>query len=438
MSIKHLYEDERPTLLLDFANSKTLDPRITCTRNSTATYVDEAGIIKTAAAGEARFDHDPATGESIGLLIEESRTNSCLHSEDVTVSPWTVSGATVTANATTAPDGTSTADAVFETSATGQHYLGYAVQPFQNIATSIFVKPNGRDNVALRVLVNGGNWATVVFNLTGSGSVTQITDTTGLSHEGSSIIAVGNGWYRISLTTNYTSSVNQYPILVSTCTSSTPTLGGFGAEEFAGDVTKGVYVWGAQFEYEEGFPTSYIPTSGSTVTRNADQCVFNDSNIFAPSSGTFIADATLFANDASDLQNEYVFLALAATDADSVSITAGQTYSVQVLDSSIGPGYNFTGLINYPAYTKGVRLTTAAAYAPGPSGSSSADVVYASDGAMRGTNTGTGGSTTPTGMYQMYLFRNPTSPNSEATGYLHKLAFYPTRLPNSALEALTE
>ena len=139
------------------------------------------------------------------------------------------------------------------------------------------------------------------------------------------------------------------------------------------------------------------------------------------------------------MQNENVFIALAATVYDSVSITAGQNYSVFVLDSSIGPGYNWTGLINYPAYTSGVRLITAAAYAPGPSGASSADVVYASDGAMRGTNTATGGSTTPTGMYQMYLFRRENGvASSLASGYLHRLAYYNTRLSNTSLKALTK
>ena len=69
MTIRHLYPAVEPSLNLDFANSKKLDSRITFTRASTGTYTDESGIIRTAAANEARFDHD-SDGNSLGLLIE--------------------------------------------------------------------------------------------------------------------------------------------------------------------------------------------------------------------------------------------------------------------------------------------------------------------------------------------------------------------------------
>ena len=78
--------DDYPTILpslnLDFANARTLDPRITFTRNTGATYYDHKGRLSYAAAGEARFNHDPATLASKGLLIEEARTNLLTHSED--------------------------------------------------------------------------------------------------------------------------------------------------------------------------------------------------------------------------------------------------------------------------------------------------------------------------------------------------------------------
>ena len=58
MTIRNSFPDVRPALNLDFANTKRLDPRITFTRSSTGTYVDEFGVIKTAASNEARFDLD--------------------------------------------------------------------------------------------------------------------------------------------------------------------------------------------------------------------------------------------------------------------------------------------------------------------------------------------------------------------------------------------
>ena len=438
MSIKHLYEDERPALLLDFVNSKTLDPRITFTRNSTATYVDEAGIIKTAAAGKARFDHDPVTGECRGLLIEEQRTNLIQQSTDFTTY-WSKYNVTIDPNVETAPDGTTTASKMQWSSSSNRNCV--FVAPTTNVTKthtcSFYAKADEWNFAAVAMQPPGGGqpryWITVDLT-TGDVEEYSSSSPTQLDYD---VTPLSNGWWRVSATANV-NSAGKTQVQMEVGMSPNNTFGN--AAPGTPDGTSGIYIWGAQ-EEEGTWPSSLIPTSGSAINRVADVCFFNDSNVFGSSSGTFIADATIIASPgaAINLQNKYVFIALAATVADSVSITAGQNYSVFVLDSSIGSGFNYTGLINYPAYTSGVRLTTAAAYAPGPAGSSSADVVYASDGAMRGTNTATGGSTIPTGLYQMYLFRRENGvASSLASGYLHKLAFYPTRLPNSALEVLTK
>ena len=75
MAIKGRFPAIRPSLDLNFAKTKRLDPRITFTRASIGTYVGRDGLIKTAGVNEARFDHNPTTGESLGLLVEEARTN---------------------------------------------------------------------------------------------------------------------------------------------------------------------------------------------------------------------------------------------------------------------------------------------------------------------------------------------------------------------------
>lgn len=69
-----------PLLNLNFAASKTLDPRTTFARASTGTYFDANGVMQTAAIDAPRFDTDPVTRESLGLLVEEPRTNLLLNS----------------------------------------------------------------------------------------------------------------------------------------------------------------------------------------------------------------------------------------------------------------------------------------------------------------------------------------------------------------------
>ena len=83
MSIKSSYPTDSPSLVLDFANSRRLDPRITFTRAQTgniSSYMGPDGLIKYAGPDQPRFDHryNSVTGEveSLGLLIEESRVNA--------------------------------------------------------------------------------------------------------------------------------------------------------------------------------------------------------------------------------------------------------------------------------------------------------------------------------------------------------------------------
>lgn len=79
-----------PTLDLNFALTKSLDPRITFTRASSGSYFDANGNIQIASTNTPRFDHNPVTGESLGLLIEEQRTNLLLNSTTLSTQSVTV------------------------------------------------------------------------------------------------------------------------------------------------------------------------------------------------------------------------------------------------------------------------------------------------------------------------------------------------------------
>jgi hypothetical protein len=88
-----------PSLDLRFAETKSLNDfisstnLITFTRASNATFIDSNGLIQTATTDVPRFDHNPATGESLGLLIEEQRVNLLLNSETLATQTVTVTAA---------------------------------------------------------------------------------------------------------------------------------------------------------------------------------------------------------------------------------------------------------------------------------------------------------------------------------------------------------
>jgi hypothetical protein len=70
----------RPALLLNFVNTTALDSRITFTRTTTATVTGSNGVIQSSAINEPRFDYNPVTLASRGLLVEEQRINLLLNS----------------------------------------------------------------------------------------------------------------------------------------------------------------------------------------------------------------------------------------------------------------------------------------------------------------------------------------------------------------------
>ena len=275
MSVKQIFNTSAeldyptvlPTLDLDFANSKTLDPRITFTRASGGSYVGADGLIKSAAVNEPRFDHNPTTGESLGLLVEEARTNRHTYSEQFDNAAWGKNGATITSNATTAPDGTTTADKFASTSGAALIYVQQADYTLTNGASytrTVFAKAS--EISILNIQVGNTTTGTVVV---------QANLSTGTATNGGVVTTLANGWFRISY--SYTQS---------------GTLGDFYLKLPANTVAgSGVFVWGAQIE-AGSFPTSYIPTEGSSRTRAADTATITGTNFtswYNQSQGTIFA-----------------------------------------------------------------------------------------------------------------------------------------------------
>ncbi len=278
------YPTIRTTLDLNFAATKTLDRRITFTRDSAGTYVDELGIIRYATNNVPRFDHDPTTGESLGLLIEESRTNYAVYSSEFDNAAHNKLGSTVTANQAVAPDGTTTADLLYPNSnGTGKGLEGIYTLPSTGIyTTSLYVKSAGLSWVQLYA-VNGGKRA--FFNVS---TGTKGSEAGTGSLEDWDIIDAGNGWYRIYVTYNLSSIAGGEYYYVYFADSD-------GNNSVTANGTNGVHIWGLQVE-KGSFPTSYIPTNGSTVTRGSDTAQITGTNFtdfYNQNEGTLVLSADI-------------------------------------------------------------------------------------------------------------------------------------------------
>jgi hypothetical protein len=217
----------------------------------------------TAAVYGPRYDFDPSTVPATprGLLIEEARTNVLTYSEQLNDAAWEKTRASITANATIAPDGTISADKLVEdTTASNTHFIRNIIENGNATYTfSVYIKPAERSFAfvgmtdGVTALVGAEvNLSTGALSNSSSGSWTGLT---------TSSTSVGNGWLRVVITATRGAG---------TSTGCSVRIGqSISSFTYTGDGTSGIYVWGAQLE-AGSFATSYIPTTTASVTRAPD------------------------------------------------------------------------------------------------------------------------------------------------------------------------
>jgi hypothetical protein len=250
------------------------------TATTTQTITNYVPRLLTAAAGVARFDHNPVTGDSLGLLIEESRINRLTYSDDFSNAAWTKTRSSITSNTIIAPDGSLTGDKLIDTTDNNTHFT---TQTFTGTAVShsftVYAKAGERTFIALRLFNGTSEVGLAYYNLS--------TGATGTVSSGTAAITnVGNGWYRCSLVATLAASAS--------CTADIQLASADNTNSYTGDAYAGAFIWGAQVELG-AFPTSYIPTVGSTVTRSADAASMTGTNFsswYNASEGTLYADTT--------------------------------------------------------------------------------------------------------------------------------------------------
>lgn len=367
--------------------------------------------LQTAASGEARFDHDPVTGESKGLLIEEARTNLATYSE--AFNSWTKLYSTVESNAAIAPDGTLTADKLVPDATNTTAHRVSIPQGFTlgtSYAFSVYAKAGEKQYIDVRWYDGNTNAARVVFDVS-NGTISN-------THAGTGVVQdVGNGWYRCSV---YASATN-------TSISGLALIyvedAGAGAVTYQGNGYDGLYLWGAQFEVG-AFPTSYIPTSGSTVTRSLDSAEITGTSFdfFNNQESTFYAELDMtYSGDNSK--------GILSVNTD-ISGASGR-----LINMYLSSGLQYY----YDSYSFGTTVASGSGGSAPPSkislGFSTTSYLATSDEQLVGN---TSGSYYLDEAVSMKIGGTYNGNGYPLNGHLKKIACYPKQLTSATLQAMTE
>ena len=274
-------------------------------RDSVTAYTPTTGykitesipLMKVAPVNYARIDHHPDTGICRGLLIEEQRINYIPYSDFS--GGWTVAnGGRKVANYAMAPDGTKTANSISKTDGNVSGYVRHAtpisVTNGEPLIFSVFAKAGSFNFIEI---------GTDAFGNGGGGGTFDLSNGTVYSGNGT-IENIGGGWHRCILRGDATS------------TTVTPFLRAreFGNSNGESHGYHNILAWGAQLETGSNakFVTSYIPTAGSATTRTPEyaglqiQPTSSSSGFFFnPNKGTFYTEQYFPWDGSNDTTTRY-------------------------------------------------------------------------------------------------------------------------------------
>ena len=354
------------------SDSASLDP-----------YVYNPVAAPSAAAYYGpRFDYDPVTLAARGLLIEEQRTNLLVQS--TLASGWTLTTVTRTVNATTAPDGTLTANFYTSTGADSSvAQLPVTVSASTTYTFSIWLRADIATTVSIFIVDTGG----------GSGNTSAVCNVT-------------TQWTRFVVTRTTSAGT----------TSCTVQVGG--ANTFS--TGEAVYVWGAQLE-AGAFATSYIPTTTAAATRTADVATMvgaNFSNWYRQDEGTLFGDVAVL----SSAYANGVFLDVGAGGAFGTTAYMNWSGSQWGINPNTAP-VNMLSLVTTTSTAK-----TAAALAAN-------NTIASANGLLGVLDTSCA---MPLSATTLSIGRGGWSgATNYFNGHIRRIAYYPTRLSNAQLQAVT-
>jgi hypothetical protein len=391
-------------------------------RSSTArTYIPTT----TAEVYAPRFDHDPATFASKGLLIEEGRTNAFQHSSNfkntTSSNYWSNETATtITVDQIASPDGgvnadlLSTSTSSFDCFTRRNNFWAGSTQ----YTYSIFVKRGPSNYRYVGLYIGAGASATQFpyFDFDNPTTVQIPTITSGTINS-TRVDAYPNGWYRVIIT--FTTAATPITLFGGVYISASN-----GVLQEGNTAGNNCYIWGIQSELGS-FPTSYIPTTTGTLARSADVCSITGGNF---TSFYNQSEGTLFLNAVPPFESQLAYPLMVNTTANSQAHRIARTNEVGV------------GSKRWRALTTTSAGLEAVITTSGNITTTNVKAAYAfklNDNAFAVNNVLVGTDTTVT-------MPNPTSMRiggndgvDVLNGHIAAVRFYKKRLPDAKLQALT-
>jgi len=305
-----------------------------------------------------------------------------------------------------------------------------SIEQNKNYVKSVFAKAGSASGAGRYLLLETDNYATwtytgyVIFDLVegtvhgGSGAVYANNDYF--------IESAGNGWYRCGIIMRCKNTA--------TTTTEIQNSDGSINTQFAGDGSSGIYIWGAQVE-EGAFPTSYIPTSGSAITRQADNASMTGdafSEWYSPDAGSLYAEV-LREDIPGSGGNGYAGVAhfySPSTWGHSLYINEASSPYARFMTRSASAVSDNTDLGN--VLTAGQLGKIAAAY-----DYTNGEQVVAGEGQVSSSVVPVYVSDINAFWISKYVSGGSDAGNQYLNGHIKRLAYWPKRLANDTLKEIT-
>ena len=378
-------------------------------RDTSATVVNKDGLIETVGSGEPRIDFKDNTKGA--LKLEPSRSNNIAYSQDLTNAAWTKTRVDITSENILNPRGVNSSFKITSNN-TSESFIQQSPSSVtgSNQTFSFFIKKGNTNFCHITLFDGGSNGFRQWVDLSNFTLGTNTSFGTGFTLNNSNIEKYSNGWYRVSIVTNNSGATVFSRINIS------DTDGGNGSS-----VGSYLYADMAQFEPNSSYPTSYIPTSGSAVTRVADSSSQTvPDGVIGQTEGTFYTEfnfdgdisgnrsvATISSGGSADFVASFIFNNLFYA-----RIRANTGSLIDVTKSNLTSGNH----------------KIAIAYA-------SNDLTFYLDGILVGQNTSA--SVSFSSALSKIIIGGSTSGTNELGGKINQTKLYNTRLSNSELAALT-